>query len=94
MKNFIKKSKLFFLFASMACFIISGCSNSRNNENTDVEKITVADTNVFGYSLAYLFTGEEKYLKIASDAVDFLLEHAWDKEYGGNSKCVTLNEIK
>ena len=28
---------------------------------------------VFGYSVAYLFTGEEKYLKIASDAVDFLI---------------------
>ncbi|MBE9510903.1 MAG: hypothetical protein IMY71_08510, partial [Bacteroidetes bacterium] len=47
MKNYIKKSKLFFLFAVMACFIISGCSNSKNKENTDIEKITVADTNVF-----------------------------------------------
>ncbi|MCK4289157.1 MAG: AGE family epimerase/isomerase, partial [Bacteroidales bacterium] len=138
MKNYITKPKLFFLFAVMSNFIISGCSDPGNQESTDVEKTTVSDTNVFegnfwknqaltdilpywtkysldtvdgafithldrswnqisgtekypsmisrhifSYSVAYLFTGEDKYLKIASDAVDFLLEHAWDKEYGG-----------
>ncbi len=138
MKNYIKKSKLSFLFAMMVVFIISGCSNSKNKGNTDVEKITAVDTNIFegnfwknqaltdifpywikysidtvdgafithldrswnqisgtekypsmisrhifSYSVAYLFTGEEKYLKIASDVVDFLLKYAWDEEYGG-----------
>ncbi len=47
MKNYTRKPKLFFLFAVMACFIISGCSNSQNKENTDDEKITAGDTNVF-----------------------------------------------
>ncbi|MCD4773175.1 MAG: AGE family epimerase/isomerase, partial [Bacteroidales bacterium] len=43
---------------------------------------------VFSYSVAYLFTGEEKYLNIASAAVDYLLEHAWDNEYGGWYDCL------
>ncbi len=39
--------------------------------------------NVFGFSAAYLMSGEEKYLAAAKEGVDFLLEFAWDKEYGG-----------
>jgi len=38
---------------------------------------------VFGFSAAYLLSGEEKYLKAAREGVDYLLEHGWDKEYGG-----------
>ena len=38
---------------------------------------------IFCYSVAYFFTGEKKYLKIATNALDFLLEHAWYKKYGG-----------
>jgi cellobiose epimerase len=38
---------------------------------------------VFSYSVAYLLTGEEKYIKIAKEAVNFLLARAWDKKYGG-----------
>ena len=38
---------------------------------------------IFSYSVAFLLTGEEKYIEIASDAVDFMLTHAWDKAYGG-----------
>jgi mannobiose 2-epimerase len=38
---------------------------------------------IFSYSVAYLFTGEEKYIHIASEGVDFLLKHGWDKKYGG-----------
>ena len=38
MRNYIK-IKTVFLFAVMVCFIISGCSNSKNKENADVEKI-------------------------------------------------------
>jgi hypothetical protein len=54
------------------------------NQITGTEKYpSMISRHVFSYSVAYLFTGEEEYLKIASDAVDFLLKHAWDKEYGG-----------
>ena len=54
------------------------------NQITGTEKYpSMISRHVFSYSVAYLFTGEKEYLKIASDAVDFLLKHAWDKEYGG-----------
>lgn len=39
--------------------------------------------NIFGYAAAYLMTGEESYLRIARNTVDFLIEHAWDGEFGG-----------
>ena len=38
---------------------------------------------VFGFSTAYLLSGEEKYLEVARQGVDYLLKHAWDEEYGG-----------
>ncbi|NIA10529.1 MAG: hypothetical protein GWP10_12565 [Nitrospiraceae bacterium] len=38
---------------------------------------------IFSYSVAFLLSGEEKYLDIATETVHFLLDHAWDKEYGG-----------
>ena len=143
MKTSLTKLKRFTSLILLAVIILSGCSNPGNQESTDVEKATAADTNVFegnfwknqaltdilpywtkysldtvdgafithldrswnqiegtekypsmisrhvfSYSVAYLFTGEEKYLKIASETVDFLLEHAWDNEYGGWYNCL------
>ncbi|MDD8014777.1 MAG: AGE family epimerase/isomerase [Acidobacteriota bacterium] len=38
---------------------------------------------VFGFSAAYLLSGDEKYLEVARDAADYLLAHAWDGKYGG-----------
>lgn len=38
---------------------------------------------IFSFSTAYLLSGEEKYLKVARKAADYLLEHGWDKKYGG-----------
>ncbi|MBI2924300.1 MAG: AGE family epimerase/isomerase [Verrucomicrobia bacterium] len=38
---------------------------------------------VFGFSAAYLLSGEEKYLELARTGVDYLLAHAWDEQYGG-----------
>ena len=38
---------------------------------------------VFSFSAAYLLSGEEKYLEVAREGVDYLLEHGWDREYGG-----------
>ncbi|MDD4644576.1 MAG: AGE family epimerase/isomerase [Bacteroidales bacterium] len=38
---------------------------------------------VFGYSVGYLLSGDQHYLDIARKTVDYLLDHAWDKEYGG-----------
>ena len=38
---------------------------------------------VFSFSAAYLLSGEEKYLAAAREGAEYLLEHAWDEEYGG-----------
>jgi len=38
---------------------------------------------VFSFSAAYLLSGEEKYLQVAREGARYLLEHAWDREYGG-----------
>lgn len=38
---------------------------------------------VFGFTSAYLLSGDEKYLKTASEGVNYLLKFAWDNEYGG-----------
>jgi cellobiose epimerase len=38
---------------------------------------------VFGFTSAYLLSGNEKFLKIARDGVNYLLKYAWDKQYGG-----------
>ncbi|MBU1186444.1 MAG: AGE family epimerase/isomerase [Acidobacteria bacterium] len=38
---------------------------------------------IFSFSTAYLLSGEEKYLEVAREAVDYLLEYGWDKKYGG-----------
>jgi mannose/cellobiose epimerase-like protein (N-acyl-D-glucosamine 2-epimerase family) len=39
--------------------------------------------NVFGFTAAYLLSGEEKYLETAKEGADYLLKIAWDKQYGG-----------
>ncbi|MEA1896362.1 MAG: AGE family epimerase/isomerase [Bacteroidota bacterium] len=67
---------------------ITHLDRSWNQINGTEKYPSMISRHVFSYSVAYLFTGEEKYLKIASDAVDFLLEHAWDKEYGGWYNCL------
>lgn len=38
---------------------------------------------VFAFSAAYLLSGEEKYLATAREGAHYLLEHAWDQQYGG-----------
>lgn len=38
---------------------------------------------VFGFSAAYLLSGEDKYIDAAREGADYLLKHAWDKQYGG-----------
>ena len=38
---------------------------------------------VFGFSAAYMLSGEGRYLGIARDGVQYLFGHAWDEEYGG-----------
>lgn len=38
---------------------------------------------VFGFCAAYLLSGNEKYLEVARQGVDYLISHAWDREYGG-----------
>ena len=38
---------------------------------------------VFAFSAAYLLSGDSRYLDTAQGAVRYLLDHGWDKEYGG-----------
>jgi mannobiose 2-epimerase len=38
---------------------------------------------IYGFCCAYLMSGKDEYLRSAEKGADFLLEHAWDKEYGG-----------
>jgi cellobiose epimerase len=38
---------------------------------------------VFSFSAAYLLSGEEKYLAAAREGAEYLLDNAWDEEYGG-----------
>lgn len=38
---------------------------------------------VFGFTSAYLLSGNEKYLETAREGVDYLLKYAWDNNYGG-----------
>ena len=38
---------------------------------------------IFSFSTAYMLSGEEKYIETARKAAAYLLEHGWDKKYGG-----------
>jgi mannose/cellobiose epimerase-like protein (N-acyl-D-glucosamine 2-epimerase family) len=38
---------------------------------------------VFGFSAAYLLSGDPKYLDIARGGAEFLFQNAWDPEFGG-----------
>jgi mannose/cellobiose epimerase-like protein (N-acyl-D-glucosamine 2-epimerase family) len=38
---------------------------------------------VFGFTSAYLLSGDEKYLETAREGVNYLLKYAWDHQYGG-----------
>lgn len=38
---------------------------------------------IFGFTSAYLLSGEEKYLESAREGADYLLKNAWDSTYGG-----------
>ena len=38
---------------------------------------------VYTFSAAFLLSGDEKYLAVARDGADYVIEHAWDAEYGG-----------
>lgn len=38
---------------------------------------------VYGFSAAYLLSGDRKYLEVARSGAEYLLDHGWDKQYGG-----------
>lgn len=38
---------------------------------------------IYGFTSAYLLSGDEIYLESAREGVEYLMEYAWDKEYGG-----------
>ena len=38
---------------------------------------------IFGFTSAYLMSGNETYLRTAREGAEYLLKHAWDEKYGG-----------
>ena len=38
---------------------------------------------VFSFTAAYLLSGDDRYLDVARQGVDYLLAHAWDERHGG-----------
>ncbi len=38
---------------------------------------------IFGFTAAYLLSGDETYLSTAREGAQYLLKHAWDEQYGG-----------
>ena len=38
---------------------------------------------IFGFTSAYLMSGNEKYLTTAGEGAAYLMKHAWDEKYGG-----------
>lgn len=38
---------------------------------------------VYGFSTAYLLSGDEKYLKLAKHGIDYLTQYGWDRTNGG-----------
>jgi len=38
---------------------------------------------IYSYSTGYLLTGRKEYLRHASQLVDYLIQHGWDRKYGG-----------
>jgi cellobiose epimerase len=49
----------------------------------DLKYPSMIGRHIFSYATAYLMTGDEKYLSIASETKDYLIKYGWDKEYGG-----------
>jgi mannose/cellobiose epimerase-like protein (N-acyl-D-glucosamine 2-epimerase family) len=39
--------------------------------------------NAYGYVRAYMLTGNDLYLQMAREGLNFLYNHAWDPNYGG-----------
>lgn len=61
-------------------------TNLDRNWNVSEDKVkypSMISRHVFGYSVAYLLTGDEAYLKTASETAKFLIDKGWDKTYGG-----------
>lgn len=46
---------------------------------------------IYGFCAAFLLSGDERYWTAARQGVDFLLNHAWDKEYGGWFDSLTIS---
>ena len=44
---------------------------------------------VFSYVAGYLLSGEEAHLRRAETALDFMIDHGWDKKHGGWYNAVT-----
>jgi len=38
---------------------------------------------IFGFTSAYLLSGDETYLRTAREGAEYLLKYAWDEDYGG-----------
>jgi len=54
--------------------------NILNNNN---KSLVSESRDAYGFTRAFMLTGNEEYLDYAKSALDFMYEHLWDEQYGG-----------
>jgi mannose/cellobiose epimerase-like protein (N-acyl-D-glucosamine 2-epimerase family) len=92
----VKPDKIIGYVDSCATFWLKAYDQTSGGFYTNINKygnvITSWGTNknmitqsrdAYGFVRAYMLTGNENYLKMARNALNFMYEHAWDSLYGG-----------
>ncbi len=51
--------------------------------NSNNKSLVSESRDAYGFTRAYMLTGNESYLDYARSALDFMYEHLWDEQYGG-----------
>lgn len=54
-----------------------------NVTNSNKKSLVSQSRDAYGFSRAFMLTGKEEYLTMASSAIDFMRNHLYDKQYGG-----------
>lgn len=54
-----------------------------NKGDKDAKYPGMIARHLFSFAVGYHLTGEEKYLRQARETFDYLVQHAWDDQYGG-----------
>ena len=56
----------------------------QGNIKTPYDKYVVSESrDAYGFTRAFMLTGNERYLTLARHALDFMYQHCWDTTYGG-----------